>query len=306
MTKAERILEFYKEHKEWTNRRISQELGISKRHVRRILNPIRGYNFTKKIPKILLLDIETMMMEVFVWFLGKQRIPYDNVIQEWNCISWAAKWLFASDVMSDIQTPEEAKNREDKRILTSLWPLVNEADIIIGQNLSRFDVRKINARFLYHNFIPPFSYQVVDTLTEMKRYFAFSSYRLDDVCKFLKLNTKIESSYGLWKRCLAGDEKSLNRMNTYNKNDVLILEELYLRIRPWIKSHPNVGLYMDTDNNSVCSNCGSDKLKHEGKYYTPAGRFLAFRCESCGAVCRSRYSDIDREERESLVISVAR
>jgi len=105
---------------------------------------------------------------------------------------------------------------------------------------------------------------------------------------------------------VAGDTKALREMMKYNRQDVVATEELYLKIRPWIKSHPNCALYMESPDSSVCANCGSANLKHNGKYYTPAGRFLAFRCLDCGAICRSRYSDLDRGEREQLLISVAR
>ena len=306
MSKTELIISTYKANPDWSNRKIAQELNVSRRHVRRTLNHIRGVNTQPlRIPKILLLDIETVMMEVFVWFLGKQRIPYQNVIKEWNMLSWAGKWLFSPEIIFDVQTSKEAIDRDDKRIVSSLYQVINDADIIVGHNLNRFDIRKVNTRLLYHGFSPTKSFQTIDTLTVMKRHFSMSSYRLDDICKFLGLPIKIHTGYDLWKQCLEGKQKSLDNMSTYNQNDVLILEELYLRVRGWIKSHPNCALYVESDT-SLCGNCASDNLMGDGRYYTPAGRFVAYRCDDCGAVCRSRYSDLTKEERENLLISVAR
>lgn len=305
-TKVDLIKRTYFDNMDLSNREIAKLTNTSRRHVRRTLNSLRTISNEKSsIPKILILDIETMMMTVFVWYLGKQRIPYNNVIDEWNCISWAGKWLFDPVILSDVQTPQEAINRDDKRIMLSLWDVMNQADIIIGHNLVRFDKRKVNARFLYHNLTPVSSYQTIDTLTELKKHFSLSSYKLDDVCKFLGLQTKVHTEYDLWKKCLKGDLTALKQMSDYNKNDTLITEELYLKIRGYIKSHPNLGLYMETEG-SVCPNCGSDYLEQKGNYYTPAGRFNSFRCQNCGAVSRSKYSDLSKEEKERLLISIAR
>ena len=51
---------------------------------------IFGFGEPKKLidmPNILIFDIETAPMEVFVWGLYKQRISHDNVIQDWFILS---------------------------------------------------------------------------------------------------------------------------------------------------------------------------------------------------------------------------
>ena len=75
-----------------------------------------------------------------------------------------------------------------------------------------------------------------------------------------------------------------------------------MRIRPWIKGHPNLGLYIDTDK-TVCTNCGNQTLNWAGYYYTPAGRYRSFRCDKCQAIGRSRVSDLDKETRARLLLS---
>ena len=72
---------------------------------------------TRDLPRILLFDIETAPMEVFVWGLYKQFIPHTNVIKDWFVLSWSAKWLYEDKILSAVVTSEEAKNRDDKRIL---------------------------------------------------------------------------------------------------------------------------------------------------------------------------------------------
>jgi len=259
------------------------------------------------LPNILIFDIETAPMEVYVWGLYKQRISHENVIQDWFILSWAAKWLFSSEIMSDVVTPEEAKNCDDKRIGKSMWDLFESADIVVAHNAWRFDLRKLNSRWILHKQPPPSPYQVIDTLKESRKMAAHSSHRLDYLGQIMHNKSKLDTDYSLWKRCKHGDSDALFYMEKYNKEDVSLLEEVYLSMRGWIKSHPNVGLYMETDE-PVCANCGSDKIHEVDNYVTPAGSFRAFRCDNprCHAISRQRTSQTPLKKKKGLTISVAR
>jgi hypothetical protein len=302
--KKDEIIECYEKHQDWSNREIAYFTGTSKRHVRRILNPLRNKDKVRS-PKILLLDIETAFMIVSTWGLYKQQIPTDNIIEDWFCLSWAAKWLFDDEIMSDTVTAEEALDRNDSRIILSVWKLIDEADILVGHNLNRFDLRRLNARFLFNGMNPPMPYRTIDTLKISQKLFGFSSYKLDYLTKLLGLTGKLHTNYQLWKDCIAGDEKALKQMNTYNKQDVFALEDLFVILRPWMKSQCNLGLYFDTED-SVCPSCGSSDLEFKGYYYTLMNRFKSGRCNSCGSIFRSRISDVNKEERSRLLIPTAR
>ncbi len=246
----------------------------------------------KKNPAILLFDIEALPMSVFVWGLYKQRISPDNIISDFVVLSWSAKWLFDDKIMSDALTSDEALNKDDSRVVGNIWTLLNEADIIIAHNAKGYDVGKLNARFLYHGFAPPNHYQVIDTLSVLRKAFKISSNSLDYATKFLGLEQKTHPGFNTWKQCFLGDPRALKEMQTYNENDVLILEELYTRIRPWIENHPNLGLYVDTTE-PVCPNCGSTNLFWNGTYKTQLGEYQAFRCE-CGAIGRSKVNNLKK------------
>jgi DNA polymerase elongation subunit (family B) len=254
----------------------------------------------KYLPKILMLDIETSLIKGYFWGLWEQNISIAAIEQDWHLLCWSAKWLFSDVIMSDALTPEEASRHDDKRISQSIWELVNEADIVVGHNTTGFDVRRLNTRFLYHNIMPPKAFQDVDTLKVVKDRFDLTSRKLDYVNEFLGLPKKEPTDFDLWRKCTEGDADSLKRMQEYNKNDVSIVEDTYLRIRPWIRGHPNLNLWSE-DNVSRCPNCGSDKLNWGGYYYTYTGRYKAFRCENCTAVGRSRVMDLDLEKRRSVV-----
>lgn len=528
-----------------------------------------------KQPKILLLDVETSFMEVRVWGLYKQRIPHTNIISDWHLLSWSAKWLFGSEMMSDVLTPKEAVNKNDKRICQSMWDLMNDADIVIGHNCvdintpvlkqdltwvnagslkkgdklvgfeekippntpvrgknkewigvenktrkiipcevidnktelcdcvevsfsngdkivttkdhywlgmakkdrnhrwykseslkegqrfikfldvwdkdtsyeagwlsgfisgegtlgmpkgggahiefcqrpgvtwqqainfceklniplakdrsphptgigkkdtlytgllggkfktleyigklqikrfiekinwnkfgglktrnsnevhvvsvmnvgmrevavlsttsktfigagyamhncDKFDNRKLNTRFFLNGMKPPMPYQTIDTLKVAYRYFSFSSNRLDYLGRLITNQGKIKTDYELWVRCSEGDKDALKEMETYNQEDVRLLEEVYCELRPWIKSHPNLAVLMDAKE-QCCPNCGGFEFEEGEHYYTtPQNKYLAVRCKQCGAPNRLKESEITKEQRKIMLIPCAR
>lgn len=270
----------------------------------------RGYYWMdakhiKKIPNVLLLDIETAPMVLYAWSLFKPVFSHENIAHDWFILSWAAKWLHHSNVMGDVVTPEEAVERDDKRICESLFKMLDQADIIIAHNGKRFDLRKIQSRFLIHGIKRPSPYQVIDTLMESRKNFAHSSHRLDYLGKMLVQDEKHSTDFKLWIKCCGGDKESLAYMDKYCRKDVLLLEEVYMEIRGWIKSHPNLSMYVEADV-PVCPTCLSEDLQENGEYVTMASAFTAFRCNNCGSYGRLRKSNLTPKERERTILSVAR
>lgn len=267
----------------------------------------RKWRDTKQ-PKILLLDIETARMHVGVWRLGKQRVGPDNVIKDWFMLGWGAKWLFNSETQSDFVTGKEALKRDDKRICKSLWKLVNDSDIIITHNGIQFDVPKINTRFILNGLTPPAPYLMIDTKKIAYKQFGFSSNALNYLGKIMLSKEKIHTDYQLWIDCEEGKQESIDFMETYCKGDVGLLEEVYLELRPWIKSHPNLAIMMDAKD-PCCPNCGSFSLTEENHYYTtPQNKYKVVRCNSCGAVNRRAISDLDLTpaQRKSRIVPSSR
>jgi len=272
-----------------------------------------------QLPKILLFDVETLPMVVETWGLWNQNIQPDDIIVDWAMLSWSAKWLYQGEVFHDVLTPKESKPRylngdsgimvrDDKRITKSVWKLIDEADIVIAHNLKKFDKKKVQTRFLLHGMNPPSHYQTIDTLEISRREFAMSSNRLDFLGKMLVNDQKLKTDKQLWRDCgsnlSVAKTEALETMDDYCQKDVLLLEEVYLEIRKWIKSHPNLSLYTDACEDR-CPNCGSMNLVDESPYVTPANAYVGFRCE-CGYAGRYPQSMLSTDKRKSLTRSVAR
>ena len=69
--------------------------------------------------------------------------------------------------------------------------------------------------------------------------------------------------------------------------DVELLEAVYLRLRPWIKPHPNVNVIIP--NTKVhCPVCSSQDISTNGTYTTYANVYEAKKCNTCHSTFRSR------------------
>lgn len=258
--------------------------------------------------KILVLDIETAPVRAYVWQAWKQNVMPNQIVSDWFVLTWAAKWLFEDVVYSGALTSKEAKKQDDKRIMKSLWGMLNEADVVIAHNGIDFDIPKINTRFLLHGFMPPLPYQVIDTLKHIRKQFAFTHNKLDYVNQLLELPRKVaHEGMEMWDKCYRGDQEALDKMLEYNVGDVRILEDTYLRIRPWVKPHPNLGLHILDETQCTCPNCGSTKMVEEDKHYhTSVNIYLLLRCENCGATARKRQTALTIKQRRHLITPTAK
>jgi hypothetical protein len=259
----------------------------------------------KNKPNVLILDIETLPNKAFVWSAWKNNIGKDQWITHWYALSWAAKWLYEPEIYSGVLTPEEVKNEDDSRLMEDMWQFLDAANFVIAHNGRRFDLPKLKTRFLIHGMKPPMPYQIIDTLDVAKKEFGFLSNRLDFINDQLGIGRKLDTNFNLWKSCGEGDQEALDKMLEYNEQDVLILEETYTKFRPYIKSHPNFGLFVDADSD-VCPTCGSTDLDWNGTYTTNVNKYSAFRCNNCGAIGRSRVGELNKIEHKKITLSIAR
>lgn len=253
--------------------------------------------------KILILDIETAPLKSYVWGIWNVNLGHSLGMLEsdWFMLTWSAKWLFNPVVMADKLTSEEVLEEDDKRICKSLWQLLEEADVAIWHNGAKFDQKRINTRFLKNGLKPTMPYQQIDTLLHARKKFNITSNKLDYIGKFLGLGEKLSTGgFDLWKRCMKGDAEALADMETYNIQDVKLLEDVYLTLLPYITPHPNIGLFVSEDEHN-CPSCGSHDLKWEGTYKTYANSYDAFRCGGCGSIGRSRKAN---PKGKNLTISV--
>ena len=214
-----------------------------------------GQHIEQDLPKVLILDLETKPLKVWAWDIWEQNIPLNMIIEHSSVMSWAAKWLGDADnkVMYKDMRGHEKDLNNDKIILKPLLDLMNEADIILGQNSNRFDIPVINGRSIIQDLESPDAYKTIDTLQLSKRYFKFTSNKLEHVSKILNKNHKKSDhkkfdGFSLWDECINGNKQAWNELKEYNQKDVLSTEEVFLKQAKWVKNNSTVAAAMRTYN----------------------------------------------------------
>jgi len=169
-------------------------------------------------------------------------------------------------------------NQSEYDLLKKLHKLLDEADIVIAHNGDSFDIKKINARFIVYKFHPPSPYKTIDTKKEAKRIAAFDSNSLENLGIDLGEGEKIKHrGFAMWEGCMAGKKKDWEEMKKYNKKDVDLLYRVYLRLRGWIKNHPNFS------ESGECPNCNSRNVQKRGFRVLRYSRYQSLQCQACGA-----------------------
>jgi hypothetical protein len=220
---------------------------------------------------------------VHVWGLWNQNIHISQIMDSSYVMCFAAKWLGDGEMFFD-----SVHKSKPKAMLKRIHKLLEEADAVVHWNGSRFDIPTLNKEFIINKMTPPATYKQIDLLLTSRNRFRFASNKLDYVAQALGVGKKHKhAGHELWVKCMAGDEESWQNMETYNKQDVILLEEIYNIFRPWIRNHPNVGLY-DPSESGGCPVCGGTKLTKRGFSFTSVGKYQRYQCSGCGHWSRDR------------------
>jgi hypothetical protein len=238
-------------------------------------------------PTVILFDIETAPNISLTWGIWEQDVI--EVIRPWYILSFAWKVLGEEKIhcvtLPDLNGYEQ--NREsDFKLCKKLHDVMSKADILVSHNGQAFDVKKAMARFAFHNMKPPTMFKQIDTLLMARTSFKFDSNKLDDLASFLNIGRKLPHvGKKMWIECSdAGKHfpESWAAMAEYNRHDVWLLEEVYLRLRPFARNHPRLDYYTRRIGEE-CPTCQSPRVKLNGGNMTKSGKSLRMRCKDCGA-----------------------
>jgi len=263
--------------------------------------------FTGQPPKMYLLDIENTPQKGYFWGRFNQNIGSNQVVEPSYMLTWAAKDLNGTDVEFDSlfinQTAYWEDPKDDKRIIASMYEVLDEADIIIAHNGDNFDIKKIMARGMIHGLTPPSPFRKIDTLKVARREGKFDSNKLDELAKFLGVPGKDETGgMPLWIDCMNGEPKAWDKMLSYNIQDIRVLEDVYRKIRHYDTKHPNIGQYY-RDGKRRCTVCGSPAVRLTGgESHTNSSIFQEAVCGKCSH--RMRVPGTIKTKPEKLVAVV--
>ncbi|RMG22179.1 MAG: hypothetical protein D6732_26080 [Methanobacteriota archaeon] len=239
--------------------------------------------------KILLLDLELAPNLATVWSIWKVNIATNQLLETSRVLCWAAKWHKHDDIMFDSEHTSDYKD-----MIRRLHGIMSEADAIVTYNGDGFDLKVANREFLKLGLHPPSPAKSIDLLKTMKKKFFFVSNKLDHVSDELDLGRKVQhEGHELWLKCMNGNDEAWQKMEEYNKHDVILLERLYDRIRGWVLNHPSLARH---SGENCCVKCGSMRLQRRGRQTTKVSVFQRWQCQDCGAWMRTRYNEEPNKE----------
>ena len=215
-------------------------------------------------------------MRVAKFSLEPEWTNHANILEDFHiiCASWQdLEWKKPKSVY--VKSPGK-----DKEVVKKLLDVISKADVVVAHNGLKFDMRKINARAIFHGLTPLTNIKIVDTLKEARKVASFTSNRLDYLGKFLHVGQKIKTHPTLWLDVLRGSKKAVKEMVTYNRADVLLLKEVYLKLRPYIVNNPSKQFLQKPK----CQKCKMNSLQKRGKRHLASGRHIQiYTCLSCGS-----------------------
>lgn len=232
--------------------------------------------------KILLFDIETCHNIVAAFQLKVDYIQPQNILQERHLISICYKWLGEKTVhsISLLDDMERFNNNphDDYYICSEFHKVLSEADVIVGHNSDKFDIKVVEGRMLINKLPPLPPVLKIDTLKIAKSRFSFNSNKLDYLGHVLGCGRKIHTDNSLWLKVLAGNVKAIHSMVKYNKQDVRLLEQVFFKLRPYISKLPS------SQHGLLCQKpgCGSAKIQMRGVSRNATRTYQRYQCQTCG------------------------
>lgn len=258
--------------------------------------------------KIWVYDIETTPTEAYVWRYWNENIGHAQVREYGKILSFAGKWLGDDNIHYEENRTKKDKVGNDKKITQSIINFFDEADVVIGHNGKAFDCKTVTGKALKHGIKPPSPYKIVDTMLSAKRYFKMPRNSLeclaDELGCSVKLKHKKFPGFDLWDEVMKGNPEAWQEMETYNIQDVVVLEEVYLKMRPWISDHPNMGILME-EGRKICPKCGSGEMRtHRTKKTTTTNTqiYPLYVCGNCNGFARGRTTIASLDKRKVLTV----
>ena len=229
--------------------------------------------------KRLFWDIETSPNIAYTWRSGHRiTIHPGQILKERAIICVCYKWEHEKRAKSI-----EWNKGDDKPLLEEFLPIAEEADELVAHNGDKFDLKWFQTRCLKHGLPATNEKKTVDTLAIARRRFYFNSNKLDYIAKFLGLDGKDETNFGMWEDIVQSNcPRAMAKMVKYCKRDVYLLEDVWRALMPYHNPKTHEGV-LNGDERWTCPRCGSANV-HVSKTLVSAKGTKRFqmKCNDCG------------------------
>jgi DNA polymerase III epsilon subunit-like protein len=118
---------------------------------------------------------------------------------------------------------------------------MSTAEIIAGHNVDGFDVKKCNTVFLRHGLPFIVGKKTIDTLKMARTKLSLEGNGLDYISRLLGFDGKDKITRDDWRVATAGDSKTIKRIETYCRGDVLHGKQVLETFLPLANKKYNFG-----------------------------------------------------------------
>lgn len=268
----------------------------------------------KKDPNILWFDIETLYLKAHIWQPGQQYVGHKQLLHShkmWDliCIQYAVN-------DGPVKVLRYDKHGGTKGMIKAFDKLVRKADMVLGKNSDRFDIKMLNSLRMFHGLpgMPEWSKYSEDLEKQMRRYFRLPSQSLDYISQMLGVGGKVVMNIGDWKAISemrelddmkdAGmDSKSLKifaknmygstpkevkrlgkerleHMCVYGAKDTEDTRILWHKLKEHFEPKMNMATWKGEKH--ACKACGSNNIKKNGTRVAGKSTFQEFYCNDHG------------------------
>ncbi len=258
------------------------------------LTPEQRKNF--KAAKILIYDIE--ISPTLGWVYGQYDTNVLKVEKQPLLMSISWKWLGdEGEPQCMVISHKDAQNWNDIDLVMKMRQLFDEANLLVGHNIDRFDNRVMTGKFIDYGLKPPSPCKSWDTL-KMARKHKFGSNKLGDLGDRFGEGTKTKITHAdVWYDLLFGSAKDSKEasqlMKKYNIQDVALTEKIFYHLMPYYQTGMTLGRLIG--HQWVCD-CGCSEGQFHGSGFDPVGKYRRWQCNNCGKWMKVR--EDNKEDRD--------
>jgi uncharacterized protein YprB with RNaseH-like and TPR domain len=221
-------------------------------------------------------------MKLLAWDIEASNLNADFGIV--LCVGFKEVGHGKPEVLNILDYLDKSKDliKAERRLLIDVTDRLLSADVWIAHFGVHYDLPFVNSRLLYHNLpVLPGNFPLIDTWKISRNRLKLRNNRLVTISEHLKTgDEKNAIKPEQWLRALSGHRESMDYIVEHCRLDVLVLEEVYLRLRPLVLDHPSRGLI---DGRGGCGVCGASTLQARGFHVTRTRKYQRYQCQTCGA-----------------------
>lgn len=214
--------------------------------------------YGKWFDPVILEELDREKIASISWLSNGGKVQCRGI---WDMPSYKGKWT----------------EKAQKELAIFCRDLINEADIIVGHNSDKYDIKKINSECLYYRIEPPRENKTFDTKKLSGKYGDEPTKRLAYLApKYTGGGKLSHEGYKTYIKAVAGDKKAQKELRAYNNEDVVRTWELYKLYLPFITRERTAW-----QGKRVCPQCGGVNTQSRGIGKRHGGLYRRFQCMEC-------------------------